>query len=182
MKLEKPTVEKVKKYAENFFNNPKYGTNYNAIKKLVSAFPKNDNLEEILLKATVINFLYHTQIWNIFSVAKKIYELKIDSLIDGDSPSEEIVNRIARGKRNNYSFATKYCSFHNEEFYPMFDKKVKKALKGYNRENKFGAKKTNFRNFKEYRNFILKFRKHFHLETIPLCSLDKFLWLVGEEA
>ena len=55
----------------------------------------------------------------------------------------ELVNEIARtpvddGKiRRNYSFATKYCSWHMPEAYPIFDNVVGKLVSEYQRLDRF---------------------------------------------
>jgi hypothetical protein len=187
MKLNRPTIGEIKKYAAAFDKNGA-GASYRAIKKLIHCFPKNNELEIILLKATTINALYNTNIKSVLPVAKKIQQLKIDEKIHGGSPSEKIVHEIAlvknKGKkRNNYSFATKYCHFHNESFYPIYDSYVKKLLKAYNKADGFYTGKPDFRNFSEFRAVLGKFRKHYKIseQKISWPTLDKFLWRYGKE-
>jgi hypothetical protein len=59
-----------------------------------------------------------------YDVAKHICDLDIDQKIEQGLP--EVVNQIASveiagKKRCNYSFATKFCSFHVPGAYPKFD-------------------------------------------------------------
>ena len=185
--LNKPTVSEIEKYAAAFDSNGA-GTSYRAIKKLVSAFPKNDDLEDVLIKVTVINALYSTNIKSLLPVAKKIFESKIDKQIHGSSPSERIVNDIAvvenkNKKRNNYSFTTKYCHFHNENFYPIWDSYVDRLLKAYNKRDKFFPGKANLRKFDEFKAFLGKFREHYKIseQKVSWPKLDKFLWGYGKE-
>ena len=145
-------------------------------------------MENILIKVSTLNALYGTNIKSLRPVAEKIYDLQIDGKIHGDSPSVEIVNEMAVVKnkdkqRNNYSFATKYCHFHNENFYPIWDSYVDKLLKTYNSEDKFSAEKSDLRNFGEYKLFLKNFRDCYKISEseVPWPTLDKFLWLYGKE-
>lgn len=54
----------------------------NAIKLLLQKFPDNRTLESILLKSTVINVLYATQILAIIPVAEHILSLNIDDRLE----------------------------------------------------------------------------------------------------
>jgi hypothetical protein len=48
----------------------------------------------------------------------------------GDDTLVEIISKIIIEGRNHYyySFATKYCSFHRPDSYPIFDSRVKEYL------------------------------------------------------
>ena len=69
-----------------------------------------------MIKASVLNDFYSTNIFSIFDIAKHIVSLNIDErLKKGD---EQLVSEIGHieikeKKRYFYSFATKYCSHHN---------------------------------------------------------------------
>jgi hypothetical protein len=192
MKLNRPTISEIEKYAAAFDNNGA-GASYRDMRKLVSCFPQNDELEAILIKVASLNTLYGTNIIRFQPVAKRIHELKIDEKILGNSPSIEIVNEIALVKnkdkqgndkwRNNYSFATKYCHFHNENFYPIYDSYVDELLKAYNAEDKFFTGKANLRNFGDFKLFLKSFRDYYEISEheISWPTLDKFLWLYGKE-
>ena len=91
------------------------------------------------MKVTALNALYGTQIPvysaripTILEVANHIVGLAIDS--DLDRGSEELVGRMTRvvvadkAVRFNYSFATKYCSWQQPDFYPIFDSCVSEYL------------------------------------------------------
>src|SRR5690554_4403881 len=104
-KIEKPTNALIKKYINKFNNDKRYYPADMAIIKLFTLFPNNKELEDILLKTSVINDLYSTNIFATFKIAEHIQKLDIDQqLKDGDP---EIVNQIALGhgiifKKNIY--------------------------------------------------------------------------------
>ena len=92
-----------------------------AIINLFEAFPENIKLEDIILKISVLNDLYSTNIFGTFIMAEHIQYLNIDIQLKRGDPT--LVNRIASGhgivssrtnrELNFYSFATKYCNWHN---------------------------------------------------------------------
>jgi hypothetical protein len=106
-----------------------------ALQELFGQYPHNTQRAQVLLKVTALNTLYSTQIPlfresipTIFEVAEHVVTLGIDSdLMRGN---EGLVSRIAKTEvplkkiRFNYSFATKYCSWHNPDAYPIFDGNV----------------------------------------------------------
>jgi hypothetical protein len=152
---------------------------------LCDKFPDNQTLESTLLKSIVINTLYATQIRAIIPVAKHIVSLNIDERLKKGVP--ELVDEIAtvtikEKVRRNYSFATKYCSFHNPSEYPIYDGFVDKLLNAYQRKEKFAA--TDLGDLKQYRRFkivISEFIGFYGLQNIAPKKLDSFLWLYGRE-
>jgi len=149
-------------------------------------FRLNTDIKEVLIKVSALNSFYSTNIFDLVSVANHITKLNIDRHLEtGDL---DIVGQIASVKMNNgkirffYSFATKYCSFHNPDAYAIYDSYVVKALKHYRNEDKFA--KFNDTNLKNYRNFIdviLKFKSFYGLNEFSLKQIDMFLWQAGKE-
>src|SRR5206468_1151652 len=100
----------------------------------------NTSLEDILLKVVALNDLYRTGILATYRVAEHIFQLNIDPLLEAGQ--SEAVARIARVQlgtvaRNNYSFATKYCAWHNPDAYPIYDSYVDNLLWGYKKQDQF---------------------------------------------
>jgi hypothetical protein len=125
-----PTNELLDKYIYKFNNDERYYLADKAIISLFEAFPENKSLEHILLKISVINDLYSTNILGTFNMVRHIQRLDIDSRLKQGDPV--LVNEISSGhgiisKKNNkeinfYSFATKYCNWHNRKHpsnYPL---------------------------------------------------------------
>ncbi|WP_312159685.1 hypothetical protein [Oscillibacter sp.] len=127
-----PSTAEVEKYLRTWDELENYSLQEDALNRLFfNLCPENTDISGILLKAAVLNDFYSTNIYSIFPVAKHILDLNIDArLRDGDeSLVEAIQNVTIGGKRLKlYSFATKYCSHHNPEDYPIYDSYVDKVL------------------------------------------------------
>jgi hypothetical protein len=96
--------------------------------------PGNTKLEYVLLKVTALNQFYSTNIFDTYSVAKHILKMDIDQRLE--KHDRLLVNELAlviiKGKQKNfYSFASKYCSHHVPEAFPIYDFFVEKMLLNY---------------------------------------------------
>lgn len=187
--LETPTNELVDFYIDKFNSDERYLLADQAIINLFQKFPENKKLEDILLKTSVINDLYSTNIFGTFILAKHILSLNIDRGIKNADPT--IVNRIAvghgipkpkgTGDRNLYSFATKYCNWHNKDAYPIYDSFVDKILIAYRDKNNFSTFNDNdLKDFGRFKQIITDFRNHYNLTKHNLKETDKFLWIYGK--
>ena len=147
--------------------------------------PDNQKIEHILLKVSALNDFYSTNIFDTFSVAKHILHQNIDNHLQNGN--FEIVNMIAKvsikGKTKNfYSFASKYCSHHKPEFYPIYDSYVEKILLHFRKHDHFYAfEQSELKNYSQFMQIISEFQKHYGLEEFSLRQIDKFLWLAGKE-
>lgn len=185
-----PTTDLIDRYIDKFNSDERYYPADQAIIKLFAAFPENKRLEDILLKISVINDLYSTNIYGTFKMAKHIQKLKIDKdLTEGVA---ELVNRIATGhniRRNKsnreinfYSFATKYCNWHNQEKYAIYDSFVEKILLAYRNKDRFSSfKNADLKDFKKFKSIIDDFVSFYDLEKHNLKEIDKFLWIYSKE-
>ena len=130
--IPKPCQKEVEKYLNKWDSLENYVLQESSLDKLFfKTYPKNDDINDILIKCSSLNDFYSTNIFSIFSVAKHILKLNIDKrLKEGDAT---LVNDIAKVKingkdKNFYSFATKYCSHHFPTIYPIYDYYVEKVL------------------------------------------------------
>ncbi|MBR4453947.1 MAG: hypothetical protein IKS33_06790 [Bacteroidales bacterium] len=160
-----------------------------------SQYPRNTDYNVVLLKVTLLNQFYSTGIRDVKSVARHIVTCKIDAELAKGKP--DVVHKIAlvkHGKNqtliNHFSFATKYCSFHQPNFYPIYDdyvysvlSKLKSELKcGQFSQEKFkdkGWKKENkecgYNHFhKVYDAFIAFYHNAF--EGLNYKQVDKYIW------
>jgi hypothetical protein len=156
---------------------------------LFNQFPGNSDLSHVLLKVVALNRLYSTQIFAVMNVAQLIHRnaQDIDSALAVGSP--QIVDKIARvtisasGKeRRNLSFATKYCSWHNPEAYPIWDSRVDKYLWSLQKQDNFAPFfKTNadLWDYPKFREVIVAFRDRYDLGSFTFKDTDKFLWSEG---
>lgn len=187
--LESPTNELVDVYLDKFNNDERYLLADQAINNLFQKFPENKKIEDILLKISVINDLYSTNIFGTFLLAKHILKLNVDNGIKKSDPT--IVNLIAvghgiskpkgYGDRNFYSFATKYCSWHNKEAYPIYDRFVAKILIAYRNKDSFSSFNDNdLKDYQPFKKIIADFRNRYNLTKHNLKEIDKFLWIYGK--
>lgn len=188
--LEKPTDDLIDRYIENFNKDKRYKSADDSITKLLKKFPKNDSIESIFLKTTVINEMYSTNIYGTFKMAEHILKMNIDKGLENGDP--KVVHQIATGhgirrKKNNkelnfYSFATKYCSWHNLKSYAIYDSNVEKVLLAYKRKDKFSIfKKLDLKDSSKFQKIISDFSDYYKLTKYDLKSIDKFLWAYGRE-
>jgi hypothetical protein len=181
VRLPKPTPARVKSYIQRF--DRAEAVTEGALSKLFRRFPTNTVLEDVLVKVVMVNALYHTSIFSTHDVAKHILRLKIDAQLQAGQ--SEAVDRIASmrfGKREryNYSFATKYCSWHNREAYPIYDKRVDDILWGYRKQDQFAAfQRQALWEYDEFKRVIMEFSTYYKLEGFIFKELDKFLWLAS---
>lgn len=145
----------------------------------------NTDLNEILIKCSCLNDFYSTNIFLIYPVAKNIYDLNIDKRLDaGDS---SLVNDIAHvnisGKEKVfYSFASKYCSHHNNIEFPIYDYFVDKMLIYFQKRDKFSNfKKNDLKDYVKFKNILIEFKKFYDIDEYNLRDIDKYLWIAGKE-
>ena len=185
-----PTNRLLELYIEKFNNDERYYPADQAITKLFQTFPANVHLEDILLKISVLNDLYSTNILGTFAMARHIQKLEIDKALKIGDPY--LVNRIALGhnirsskttkEMNFYSFATKYCNWHNLEQYAIFDSFVEKILMAYKKQDNFSKfSRAELRDFPTFRRVIRDFIHFYGLDGHNLKEIDKFLWIYGKE-
>lgn len=148
--------------------------------------PANIKIEHILLKVSALNDFYSTNIFDTYSVAKHIREMNIESRLKGGDLS--LVNELAivtirDKKRNFYSFASKYCSHHFPDSFPIYDSYVEKMLLHYGRTDEFSTfRKEDLKHYESFVNVIKKFQINYQLDQFSLREIDIFLWLAGKES
>ena len=147
--------------------------------------PKNKNLADVLLKVSVLNDFYSTNIYDTHCVARHIFSLNVDKRISaGDL---DVVNEIANvdfnGKqRRIYSFASKYCSHHAPDIFPIYDSFVDQVLWHFQRKDHFGDfRRLDLKDFNSFVATIDSFRDHYRLEKFTRRQIDLFLWLAGKD-
>jgi hypothetical protein len=153
------------------------------VRQLFQQYPRNTDADHVLLKTKVLNTVYNAGVIAESSVAKHIKSLSdLDSLIE--KGSDDAVNRIADGKIGEKKicficFASKYCSWHNLDAYPIFDKNVRECLRFYRDKDRFAEFTLNsLWDYPTFRNVVDKFRRHYGLD-VNYKDLDKFMYLFG---
>ena len=124
----------------------------------------------MLLKVVTLNHLYGTGILATSKVAEHIYHLNIDSKIHNGQPEAvHLIAKVQLGKqiRNNYSFATKYCAWHNPNGFPIYDNYVDQMLWGYAKQDHFEPfKRLDLWNYGSFQKIILRFLDYYNLVSI----------------
>lgn len=181
-----PCKGQVDLYLAEWERLPNYTAQENALNKLFwDIYPHNNDLDEVLAKTAILNDFYSTNIFNSYSMAKHIVELDIDERLKREDLS--LVNDIASLKINGkvkdfYSFATKYCSHHNDKVYPIYDSYVKKILLYF--KSRDGFSDFDGQDLKDYVKFckvINDFQNFYNLENYTVKELDRYLWQLGKK-
>lgn len=173
------------KDAEWFINNwrtiGKFSAPVDVMHKLCQkTYPSNNNLEEVLLKCAAINAFSSTNVYDLYSMAEHIVNKQIDEkLKNGDLSVVDTIAEIEiSGKKHNfYSFATKYCHYHNPEQYPIYDNYVAKVLCSFPKDFKV-IKENELRKYDKFVGVLEDFKHHYGLD-LPFVNLDKYLWRLG---
>ena len=179
-----PSADEVNHWLAAWNKLEDYESQERAINRVFSDYSSNDNLENILIKCSILNDFYSTNIFKIFPVAKHILSLNIDERLKAFDPTlvDDIAKNDVGGKSKNfYSFASKYCSHHNQFEFPIYDSYVDKVLRYFQKVDGFSNFEANdLKNYPKFKNILIEFRKFYGLEQFNLKELDKFLWQFGK--
>lgn len=186
MSIPRPNVEEVNKYLEKWDSLENYVLQERSLDKLFfEVMPKNDKIEDILIKSSTLNDFYSTNIFSIFPVAKHILELNIDERLrkkDTKLVTDIACVEIAGKKKNFYSFASKYCSHHMPNDFPIYDSYVEKVLLYFMKKDGFAKFKQNdLREYATFKDILIEFAKYYRVDDFGLKDLDRYLWQLGKE-
>lgn len=187
--LEKPTVEAVKAAGKTFDKENKIIED--ALVGLLEHYPNNIKTADVLLKVLTLNALYSTQIPlygnripTVWEVVDHIVDLKIDSALD--LGSSDLVFNIAKteiqGKKihYNYSFATKYCSWHRQDLFPIYDSRVDEYLWHLQNQGYIDPfKRQELKKYSKLKEIITEFQDKCGLGEFNFKQIDKFLYYEG---
>ena len=181
-----PNKKEVEKYLKRWDSLENYVLQECALDKLFfDTYPKNEDINDILIKASSLNDFYSTNIFSIFPVAKHILDLNIDKRLSNFD--ESLVNDIANitisdKKHNFYSSATKYCSHHFPKNYPIYDSYVEKILMYFQKKDKFyDFKKEDLKNYPRFKGILIQFKKYYGIDEYNLKDIDRYIWQLGKE-
>lgn len=184
----------------------------------------NTDLKTILIKVTILNAFYNTWIDNdmLVPMARLIYSLHIDDKLQLNENSVEsvakancdLVNAIAYYRdpinkwddviSKKYSFASKYCSWHCPDLYPIVDSYAKGLLIYFNDldlpeegekepikfeynyklrkgSNPFNAKNRYLNDYHQYYKAYMTFIKKYKLKGLKLKMIDEYLWSLAQD-
>lgn len=183
--VEKPCPEQVEYYLQLWEEQENYKLQENALDKLFfKTCPSNTDINDILIKASSLNDFYSTNIFSIFTVAKHIHGLNIDSRLATKDLSlvDDIANVVISGKPLRfYSFASKYCSHHMPDVFPIYDSYVEKILKYFKLKDKFYTfKNEDLKTYHKFIDILNAFQAFYGLQQYNKKDLDRYLWQLGK--
>lgn len=184
--IQKPSKYEVEKYLKKWNATENIVLPEKSLNKLfLSTYKNNTDIDEILIKASSLNDFYSTNIFSVVTVAKHIYNLNIDKRLKeaDETLVNDIANVIINGKAKRfYSFATKYCSHHFPDDFPIYDSYVEKVLMYFNKiDNFFNFKREDLKDYAKFKHVLIQFKKFYNIEQYSLKDIDKYIWLVGKE-
>ena len=116
-----------------------------------------------------MNDFYSTNIFKVFPVAKYITEIDdIDAkLKEGDLSLVDEIARVKLGKEDKkkekylYSFATKFCSHHNESAYPIYDSYVDAMLRFFRNQKRIQFQNDDLKTYVKFKGALERFKASF---------------------
>ena len=184
--LPTPSKEEVDKYLSLWDSLDDYVEQEHALDKLFfGVFKTNDTIENILIKCSVLNDFYSTNIFKVYPIAKHILGLNIDDRLNKHDPTlvNDIANVTISGKSKYfYSFASKYCSHHDPLNYPIYDSYVEKVLKYFKKKDKLiKFNNDDLKHYELFKQILLDFQKAYNIVEYNLKDLDRYLWQLGKK-
>ena len=136
-------AQEIERVHKTVIESPDYGTDYELITRAFRKFPLNKDPEIIAMKIALIDMTNSTHLGvhrsqvSTSDLVKLIMSIPdFDERVRQGDP--ELVNILAKntGRINLFSFATKYCTYHNVDIYrnddySIFDSVVAKSLPQY---------------------------------------------------
>jgi hypothetical protein len=189
MELPLPTIKLVKEKCAEYDNAPWNKLGDLALAQLLGKFRENTEDSHVLLKVLVLNKLFSSWVPDIKVEPLAVYiaGCGIDPLLkDGTSGAVKLITDCPEMKRRHYSFATKFCSWHEPTKYPIYDRYADACLWLYQKQRAF-SKNFHHQDLEGYDGLIriiTAFGTFFELklnDDVTYRELDKFLWLLGGE-
>lgn len=182
----RPCKDEIAAYLQRWKTLENYALQESALNKLFfHTYPCNNDMDDVLIKVSVLNDFYSTNIYSPYSVAKRIVSLDIDARLSAGD--DTLVGDIAQvtmdnGKMKNFnSFATKYCSHHMPLEYPIYDSYVDLLLRYFRDVDGFANfKNDELKNYPKFKQLLLQFRDYYELEPYSLKEIDMYLWQLGK--
>lgn len=153
------------------------------IHELIATYPDNHTVQHVLVKVIAINSLYHARVLDVDLQPLAIHITKLDldeKLKAGNPKAVDLIWKSEGTRRHYFSFATKFCSWHNEGAYAMYDRYMWAALVAYKaKKQQFTFKTGECSDYAGFLGVVKRFQESCGLGDYSLKDIDKFLWLVG---
>jgi hypothetical protein len=169
----------------SFEKEPETARAESTLRELIAIYRENTKIEHVLTKVITINALYHARVLDVDLHPLAVHISKIQDLDaklkQGNSDAVDAIWQSQGTKKHYFSFATKFCSWHNQEAYAIYDLNMWEALRAYkSKELRFQFKDSECKDYASFHAIVKRFEAAYDLEGYSLKDVDKFLWLVGE--
>ena len=178
-----PTIDLVQAECDAFDEEPFTKLGEQALAQLREQFPRNVEVSHILLKVLALNQIYSTRInyVDVVPLSRHIAGLGIDSLLDQGSPRAVDLIFVCPPLPKYFSFATKFCSWHNPAAFPIYDHYVDECLWLYKKQDGFAVfHRQDLWIYEKFVEIVTSFRSHYGLTCFTYRQIDKFLWQTGD--
>lgn len=181
-----PTSEEVESYLALWQTLPDYKAHEDALDRLFLARPSTYMDEsDLLLKCSCLNDFYSTNIFKVYYVVQHYMQFDLAGrLAAGDLTLVESLRRVPVNDNGTtkdfYSFATKFCSHHCPDKFPIYDRYVDHMLHHFSKKDG----RFSFNDLKDYVNFVQAvdaFRIAYGLQQYSYKQIDQYLWQYGKE-
>lgn len=191
----RPSMAEAEGYFRVWDSLPNYVAHEKALATLFrdndSLFRTNTDLSSVIIKVSALNDFYSTNIYRVYDVACKIvsipdFDIRLQqgdiSLVKSFQTIEFTDSKGMRKSIINYSFATKYCSHHQPDKFPIYDSYVDHVLRSLRRiyPEMFKFRNNDLRDCKKYTANLDVLRREFGLESLSYKELDRYLWQLGK--
>ena len=181
----RPCKEQVEEYLQKWSDKDKIQDEI--LKDLFrNKYPNNTELKDVLIKVSSLNSFYSTYIYDIYGMAQNIIKIKNigKRLKEGDV---KLIDEIAKYENGDktisfYSFASKYCSHHNPESFPIYDSYVDEVLWYFKKKDAFSEfKRYELKNYGTFKRILNEFKEEYGLSKYSFKEIDQYLWLLGKD-
>ena len=172
-----PSVKDAEWFINTWREVGRFSAPVDAMFKICQQYPNNNNLEKVLIKCAVIDKFSSTNVFDLYKMADHIVRKHIDEKlkIEDYSLVDDIAKVEISGKnRNFYSFASKYCHYHNPKKFAIYDSYVAKVLCVF-----LDKKQNELRDYNTFIKALNDFSKCYNFENYGYDDLDKYLWCLG---
>ena len=191
------TVDNIEEKEILVQKDPIYGINGIELERYLGSHTSNSDHDTVIHKILLIDYtnsthlrLYRKKGTTVFSLADQIvaHSRELDHMIQSGAP--EAVRLIAGfGTVNLFSFATKYCCYHNtlcygRDDYSIYDNIVADVIPGYLDVKRFYISQCRAKkNYLEYKRIIDTLITVHGLQSVPQIrrKMDHFLWHSNQE-
>ncbi len=180
--------ELVPSYLKRWYALKDYPEQEKVLKKLFCDYAKNTDFHTVMIKVATLDSFYSTQLRSVPEMVNRILAIpNLDMKMEEGCPW--LVDEMCEIEGYKpFSFASKYCSHHNNVAYPIYDSFVATVLTAYREKSAFTKIKTNISSYnrkksyeKDFLPIIEDFREYYGLNKYSFKELDRFLWQLGKE-